>query len=168
MNFHSLSICQIIVIFNRFSSELMVNHECFETYHGLFDGLCLSLSFSSEIIYLTVKINLGLLHFFLGDESWSTHSFLVVAHAIASGSSTKLWLVLGFFIHVILNLTVRLAIKDHLRPDVIFLENWNNILIVKILDTRRIHESTILETVVLELLFVSLRHIKGFQHLFIF
>ena len=101
----------------------MVHHERFETYHGLFDSLCLSLSLSSEIINLTIKVYRGLLNLFLGDESWSTHGLLVVAHAIAAGSSTELGLILGFFVHVILNLTVRLAVKDHLRPDVIFLEN---------------------------------------------
>lgn len=71
------------------------------------------------------------------------------------------------FVLRVLNFAIRFAIENHLRPSVILFENADDIFVMEVSDTTRVHESAILQAIILELLLVLLRDAESFEDLII-
>ena len=84
---------------------------------------------------------------------------------IPSCGPSKLVLSLLLFVLRILNFAVRLAVKNHLRPSVVFFENTHDVLVVEVGRRRGVHESAVLHAVLFEFLLLFFGDIESFEDL---
>ena len=144
----------------------MVNHEPFQAKGRLLDVLfqhrieVLPLPF--ERVDLSIQEHLSVLYFLLSYESRSWDSLLIPSCGPSELVLSLLLLVLG-----ILNFAVRLAVKNHLRPSVVFFENTHDVLVVEVGHRRGVHESAVLHAVLFEFLLLFFGDIESFEDLIV-
>ena len=150
----------------------MINLQTLKTQISFFNVfirvtiLLIRSTFSHHGIYLTVKENFNFFFAIVCNETRFRNGLLVVIIP-STGGSSKLILCFGFFVHAVLNFTVRFAIKNHLVPGIVLFENVYDVFVMKILGRTWIHKRSILQTIILTPLLISFTDIKCLKHIII-
>ena len=156
----------------------MVNHETLQAEIGLlhvFLKITNHLTLADDWINFTIQEYFFLLYLFLCYKRRLRNRLLIISSKlgtvvlIGTSSSTSELIghgVLLLFISA-LDLTVRLAIIDHLVEGIIFLKDWDNILVMEVLNRTRVLECPILQAVVLEFLFLCSSDVECLHNLII-
>jgi len=129
---------------DRLLSQVLIDHECFHTQHSLFDLAALLSESLGLLLRIDFTIQKYLLFFLLQQEAWSGNCLRVQSTSFLMSA----------------DLSIGFAVEDHLIPELVSLEDVEDLAVLEVVSATRMLESTLFQTILLEQALVLLSNIE--------